>query len=296
MLMSSNYRSDTYFRFNIGSFSCIAVSDGTFDYDPASLFPQLEKKQVLHNLDNYPLIDGKIRSPYTFLYVDTGKHKILTDMGGGDLGPHTGKLIHHLEQAGVHPGEIDTVIITHAHPDHVGGTLNPEGLPNYPQARYYIGKEEWDFWFSDEAYQKVTMHLASILAPEVFIKVARGQLGPISARVEQITDEGEILPGVWVHKTPGHTPGHLAVSFSSEGEELWFVGDALVFPFMIDQPEVIPVFDIQAGLAIETRKNLRHLLLERNAWVLAQHFPPFPGLGKIVMDGEEWKWDPVKPE
>ena len=134
-------------------------------------------------------------------------------MGAGKLGPDTGKLVNNLKLAGVQPEDIDRIVIAHAHPDHVGGTLDDEGKPNYPNARYFMWKEEWDFWFSDAAFQKVVEHYSAILQPEVFMKVARGRLGPISERIEFLTTESEVLPGVRIHATPGHTPGHIAVSF-----------------------------------------------------------------------------------
>jgi glyoxylase-like metal-dependent hydrolase (beta-lactamase superfamily II) len=154
-------------------------------------------------------------------------------------------------------------------------------------------KDEWDFWFSDEAFQKVTEHYSAIVQPEVFMKAARGQLGPVRDRIELLTEESEVLPGVRVHATPGHTPGHIAVSFCSDGEELFFVGDAVVFPCFIEEPDILPVFDIIPDQADSTKRRLCNLLAERGAWVVAQHFHPFPSLGHIVKQGEGWLWQPI---
>jgi glyoxylase-like metal-dependent hydrolase (beta-lactamase superfamily II) len=291
--MSFQLTSEDFYRFNIGRFECISVSDGYYDYDPNHLFTGISEEQLNEILKGSPVVSGKLRSPYTFLYVDTGKQKILTDMGAGKLGPHTGKLKSNLQAAGVNAPDIDTVIITHAHPDHIGGTLDENGYPNYPNATYFIWKDEWDFWFSDEAYQKVVEHYSTILQPEVFMKAARGQLGPVRDRIEMVTGEAEILPGVRVMTTPGHTPGHMAVSFISEGEALFFVGDAIVFPFLIEHPEIVPVFDIIPGLANQTKRKLCDNLAERKALVLAQHFWPFPSLGHIIRKGDAWEWQPV---
>ena len=133
--MSDQQHNNDFYRFKIGRFNCISISYGTFDYDPLQLFPGLTDDQVKGVLSSRNLRTDKIVSPYTFLFVDTGKHKVLCDMGAGRLGPDTGKLLKNLKLAGVQPEEIDTIFITHAHPDHIGGTLNDEGQPNYPNAR-----------------------------------------------------------------------------------------------------------------------------------------------------------------
>jgi glyoxylase-like metal-dependent hydrolase (beta-lactamase superfamily II) len=291
--MSAKQNNHDFYCFKIGRFNCISVSDGTFDYNPMHLFPDLTENQVTEILSIHNVNTNKIVSPYTFLFVDTGKQKVLCDMGAGKLGPDTGKLIRNLKLAGVKPEDIDTVFITHAHPDHIGGTLNDEGIPNYPNARYFIWKDEWDFWFSDKAFKQVAEHYSTIIQPEIFMKVARGQLGPVRDRIEFLTKDSEVLPGIRVHETHGHTPGHMAISFFSEDEELFFVGDAIVFPFLIEEPQILPIFDILADMANVTKRQLCDLLAEKQSWVLAQHFHPFPSLGHIVKKGEGWQWKPL---
>jgi len=292
--MSGHLLNNAFYRFKIGRFDCFSVSDGSYDYDPMHLLTDMPGERVEQILRDHNLRTDKLISPYTFLFVDTGDHKILVDMGAGKLGPNTGKLVGNLKAAGIRPEDIDTIFITHAHPDHIGGTLDDEGNPNYSNARYFMWKNEWDFWFSDEASGKVTEHLSQLLPTEVFMKIARGQLGPVKDRIELITEESEILQGIHVHFTPGHTPGHMVVSFSSEGEELFNVGDAILFPFLIERPDLRPIVDIVPDMADVSKRRLCDLLAEKKTWVLAQHFHPFPSLGHIVKKGKAWQWQPVQ--
>ncbi len=292
--MSSHLQNEDFYRFRTGRFECISVSDGCYEYNPRHLIKDLTESEIIALLRSLKLPTDKIISPYTFLFVDTGKNKVLVDMGAGKLGPYTGKLVKNLNSAGIQPGDIDTVIITHAHPDHIGGTLDDHGNPNYPNARYYMWKDEWDFWFSDEAYRKITEHFAQILPTDVFMKAARGQLGPVEDRIELITEESDILPGIHVYKAHGHTPGHMVVSFSSEEEELFFTSDTVVFPFLLERPDLIPVFDIMSDMADASKHRIFDLVAERKALILAQHFAPFPSLGHIEKKDRGWLWHPIE--
>jgi glyoxylase-like metal-dependent hydrolase (beta-lactamase superfamily II) len=291
--MDLREQNDQFYRFQIGTFECLSVSDGSFDYDPAHLFPKMSDEKLRDLLKEFHLRGNKIVSPYTFLYVDTGEHKILVDMGAGKLGPNTGKLVTNLRAAGIQPEKIDTVIITHAHPDHIGGTLDEAGKPNYPNAQYYIWQKEWDFWFSDEAVKEVEENLSGIVPTEVFMNIARGQLGPIRDRIKFIKEQSEVLPGVSVVFAPGHTPGHMIVSFTSKGQELLFTSDTAVFPIFLERPELEMIIDISVTDAYESKKKVFDLAMRQNALVLAQHFHPFPGLGHILKKDIGWKWQPI---
>lgn len=291
--MSIQSQNENFYRFKIGRFNCISISDGTYDYNPRHIFPNMTEDQLEELFREHHIPADKITSPYSFLFVDTGNHKILADMGAGKLGPNTGKLVENLKLAGIQAEDIDTVIISHAHPDHIGGTLDDNGKPNYPNARYIMWKAEWDFWFSDEAVKKVDEHFSKFIPAEVFIKAARGQLGPVKDKMELITEESEILPGVHLHFAPGHTPGHMAISFSSEGQELFFTSDTVVFPFLLERPDLVPVFDMIPDIAAESKRKICNLVAEKNALVHAQHFAPFPSLGHIIKKSEAWQWQPI---
>ena len=238
-------------------------------------------------------------TPYTCLFIDTGEHRVLIDVGAGDLGAHaarmfpgldhstsvTGLLLENLRAAGMEPSEIDTVIITHAHPDHVGGMLNEEGRLVFADARYFISQEEWDFWNSDDAMAK---------APTFMVDTARRNLNPLEDRLTFVDDTSEIVPGVRAVATFGHTPGHMALSIVSGGVRLLHVSDAVLYPLHLEYPEWTPVFDMLPEQASASKRRIFDLAAEVNALVFAHHFPPFPNLGHVRNDDQRWHWQPLE--
>ena len=287
------------FRFEIGEFECVSVSDGALNYPPESFFANVPLERVEEALREGNVPTSRIMTPYTCLFVDTGEHRVLIDVGAGDLGAYaarmfpgldhstsvTGLLLENLRAAGMEPSEIDTVIITHAHPDHVGGMLNEEGRLVFADARYFISQEEWDFWNSDDAMAK---------APAFMVDTARRNLNPLEDRLTFVDDTSEIVPGVRAVATFGHTPGHMALSIVSGGVRLLHVSDAVLYPLHLEYPEWTPVFDMLPEQASASKRRIFDLAAEVNALVFAHHFPPFPNLGHVRNDDQRWHWQPLE--
>ena len=287
------------FRFEIGEFECVAVSDGALNYPPQSFFSNVPLERVEEALCERNLPTAQIMTPYTCLFIDTGEHRVMVDTGAGDLGAHaadvfpgldhstsvTGLLPENLRSAGIGPLEIDTVIITHAHPDHVGGTLDATGDLVFSNANYFISEVEWDFWSSDAATTK---------APAVMVDTARRNLDPLKERLTFIEDSYEVVPGVRVIATFGHTPGHIALSVASGGEQLLHVSDAVLYPLHLEHPEWTPVFDMLPEQASASKHRIFNLAAEEVALVFSHHFPPFPNLGHIRKQEQGWRWQPIE--
>lgn len=280
---------DTFFRFDLGDFDCICISDGGSDYPVEMLFANAPRALVEEKLHGLNLPVDHVWTPYTFLYVDTGKQKVLVDMGAGPLRPTTGKMVQSLRAAAIAPADIDVVLITHAHPDHVGGTLDDEDRPIYSNAGYFIWRGEWDFWFSDDAVEMSMPRPAA----QRFVTSARKNLTAIRERLTFIDREVEILPGIAMMAAPGHTPGHTAISISSGGDRLLYASDTVLHPFHLEHPDWLPIFDILPDKAATSKRRIFDLAADEHAWVIGQHFPPFPSLGHVVKRGDGWAWQPI---
>jgi glyoxylase-like metal-dependent hydrolase (beta-lactamase superfamily II) len=287
---------NNYYRFKVGDLECLAVSDGSLTYAP----PQFPPPEVLlfSNAPKESLASVKQRynlptpwtewvSPYICLVIRAGKHLVLVDTGAGSLAPTTGRLITNLREAGIDPGDIDTVINTHGHPDHLGGNMTSDGKPAFPRARYVISREEWDFWTSGQAEQKIEEH-----SREILVGTARRNLLPLRDRLELIEGDTEVVPGIKALPAPGHTPGLLALVISSKKERLICISDVILHPVHLEMPEWFAVVDILPDSLMSTRRQLLDMASAAKDLVIAFHFP-FPGLGKVVRKGKTWRWQPV---
>jgi len=227
-------------------------------------------------------------SPYICVVVDTGEHRVLVDTGGDGLGPNTGKLLQNLQAERISPRDIDTVILTHGHPDHIGGNTVDGSESAFPNARFVMWKDEWDFWTSERAELELDEHVR-----EVLLKFARKNLPPIQSQLDLIDHETEIVPGIKAVAAPGHTPGHMALAIASGGEQLLYISDAVLHPIHLEQPEWYAAVDFAPEQVVATRHRLLNRAAGEKALVLAFHFP-FPGLGHVIQKEEAWQWQPVE--
>lgn len=276
-------RKETY-KFKTGSFDCYTLFDGILKYEnPIQvLFPSAPKAELREALANRDLDSDNWKewiSDYSCLLVDTGDHKILLDTGMGRFNPFTGNLPKNLRAVGIDPETIDYIILTHAHPDHIGGVVDEKDNLVFPNATHLMSRAEWEFWTNDPApaLEKAgmdEMHRSGL------VWFTEKCLPLIQPNIQLLDDESEIVPGIYPVKAHGHTPGHLAVRISSAGETLLYMGDAFINPLHMEYPHWNPSVDIQREKAVESRLMLSELAIRDKAVVSCFHFD-FPCLGHV---------------
>jgi glyoxylase-like metal-dependent hydrolase (beta-lactamase superfamily II) len=276
-------------RFQVGSVTCTVLSDGYYAYPAAWFFPNADPAELHRSLERHRLPLENVLSPYTCLLIETGRHIVLVDTGAGETSSTTGAIQARLDMAGIRSKDVDTVILTHAHADHIGGAIDPCGRPAFPNARYVLSEIEWEYWTA------ARVDPGPMRVPEAaktsINSMARRCLGVLRHQVEPILRETEVVPGVVAIPAPGHTPGHLAVLIASDGQQLLNLGDAAVHPLHLEQPSWQNGFDLAPDRALLTRRWLMDRAIAGNMHVMAFHFP-FPSVGRVAVNNGGWLWTP----
>ena len=201
---------------------------------------------------------------------------VLVDSGcGGNMGPDMGRLAGTLAAMGVLPGDVDSILATHLHPDHVGGLVDAEGRALFPNAELIVHANEPRFWGDDAVLAKASDQ------DRQFIALARATVAAYGNRMRQITD-GEVLPGVSAVPEPGHTPGHTGWLIASGGDSLLIWGDIVHMPgVQFPLPEAGMGFDIDGAQAIATRRRIMDMAATDRLRVAGMHLD-FPAFGHVV--------------
>jgi glyoxylase-like metal-dependent hydrolase (beta-lactamase superfamily II) len=223
--------------------------------------------------------------------VNTGKQLILVDAGAGTWwgGAALGRLAGSLRSAGYTPEEVDIVLVTHLHSDHVGGLTTQDGKRIFPNADVYVAKAESDFWLSPE----IAANAPKDAQP--FFQSAQAIAAPYIKAGKWHTFSGSepIVDGMQLVPLPGHTPGHTGYEFSSKGQKILFWGDTIHAPrVQLQHAEVTAVFDIDQNAAATTRHQLLPKLAREEVLIAGPHMP-FPALGRLRKEGSGYSWVPV---
>ena len=227
--------------------------------------------------------------PFTPFLVVAGSRRILMDTGLGDHGgPTTGKLLENLRAAGFGPQDIDTVLITHYHGDHINGLRNKAGEYVFPKAKVMVPAPEHAFWMDD-----AKMAAAPDAMKGAFNNVRRTFAQMPADMLVRFEPGSELAPGVRSVAAFGHTPGHTLFEVSSGGQSFHYVGDLTNVPALFARnPDWAVTFDMDAEAARKVRRETFARIVSANAMVGGFHFP-FPAFGRVAAAGNGYAFTPM---
>jgi glyoxylase-like metal-dependent hydrolase (beta-lactamase superfamily II) len=278
-----------FHRFKIGDFEITALHDGvvTGPLMPARI-PNVPVEEVRKAMESQFMPVEPTVNHFTQLTVNTGSKLILIDAGFADNGaPTTGMLRTNMAAAGIDPKQIDTVLVSHFHPDHINGLRVKDGAAAYAGAEIVAPAVEWDFWMDD-----ARMNAAPEAARPVF-GVTRRVFAPVAKDVRRFDWGKEVAPGITAIKSDGHTIGHTSFVVSSGGKSLLVVGDACNDPRLFARnPEWHLSFDADKPQAVATRKRLLDMAAADRMQVMIYH-AAFPATGFVAKTAMGYDWYPA---
>ncbi len=274
------------FHRRVGDIVVTAVSDGFLDAS-IDVLRNIERDEIIRILTE-SFRPARRTAVNTFLVYSAGRLALIDTGCGGYLTPTTGKLLANLKAAGVDPADIDTVLLTHVHPDHSGALFDMTAKRrNFPNAELVMHENEIAHWFDD-----AKMAAGSEREKRLFFQAGRDQLAPYKDRWRPFKG-GEVFPGVTAIPRPGHTPGHTTYMISSGKEQLLIWGDTIhVQELQTAHPEVCLDFDINKDLAIDSRRKVFDMVATDKLLFTGMHMH-FPGLAHLVRAGSGYRVIPV---
>lgn len=285
-----------FFRVAIGDATVTALYDGYVHLDP-NLLKGRSQKEVQTLLANMFLEnDQGMQTAVNGYLVHTGDNLVLIDVGAGNcFGPTVGNIQDALGAAGYQPADVDTILITHMHADHVCGLTTEDGKAVFPNATVWAAKTEADYWLNKQIAQQAPEQARS------FFERAQRAVAPYQSDDRFMTfntgtamdPDTSVVPGLTVVPTHGHTPGHASFLLQSGNAKLLIWGDIVhAHAVQLPYPEVSIEFDVDAAQAIKARAAILEDAVD-NRWMVAGAHMPFPGLGHIRPEDRGYSWVPV---
>ena len=277
-----------FYRMKVGDLEVTALLDGAAVFD----MHWLTAKQVTMDRVEKALHDDThlLDTSDTGFLVNTGKQLILVDAGAGTwFGGTLGRLVGSLRSAGYQPEQVDRVLVTHLHSDHIGGLTTKDGKRVFPNADVFVSKAESDFWLSQEIAAKAPQDA------QPFFQSAQAIAAPYirAGKWHTFSDSQAIGNGIRLVSLHGHTPGHTGYEFSSMGQKILFWGDTIHQELLqLSHPDITVVFDVDHDVAAATRNQLLPTLAREDVMIAGPHMP-FPGMGRLHTEANGYVWAPV---
>lgn len=265
----------------LGTAEVSVITDGAVTFT-ADLFPDTSQ-DTIDTLLARAKADA-IQTNFNATLIRTGGRVVLADGGPRNLfGPTCGFLGEGLAELGVTPDQVDTLLTTHLHPDHIAGFITPEGAAVFPNATLYVTQGEYDFWGDPANFTGALAGAADYSA------LARAVFAAYADRMEVVASHATIAPGLSLFDLPGHTPGHAGWRLESEGQQLLHVGDIIHAPALqIANPDIAIVYDLDMDTARVTRKRLLDELATDGALFTGGHLVA-PKFLRVVRDGSGYR-------
>jgi glyoxylase-like metal-dependent hydrolase (beta-lactamase superfamily II) len=287
-------RNAGHYHFRVGDIRATVVSDGTLTGSPrlfAGNAPADELDRALRDALRPP--ENTTLNLNTLLLEVAGR-KVLLEAGAAQtMGPDGGALFANLAAIGVRAEDIDAVIVTHTHPDHVGNLRRGDGGAAFPKAAVHVPEADWNFFVRDEP------DLSRLPMPpefrQRFIAAIKRSVEPVARTAILYRPGREILPGVTTIPAAGHTPGMAALLIHSGADQLLVTSDAAYDPLLNMERLWRPGPDLDQEAAARVRRSLFDRAAADRIPVLGFHFP-FPGLGRIIANSDAYRWVPARWE
>jgi glyoxylase-like metal-dependent hydrolase (beta-lactamase superfamily II) len=279
-----------FYRFKLGDHEITILNDGARTFPlPDRFVTNVPKDQALAAAADAFMPPGKVTVPFNPTLINTGSKLVLIDTGNG---PSTdgavGQLFANLAAAGVKPADIDTVVLSHLHPDHINGLRTASGELAFPAAEIIAPAPEWDFWMSD-----TNMAQAATPIAKNYFANTRKILTGLDDRIGRYTWGKEVGPGITAIATPGHTPGHTSFAIASGSAKMLVQSDVTNIPeFFLRNPDWHVAYDNDPELAQQTRHKFYDMAATEKMLVAGYHFA-FPSAGHVEKDGAGYRLVPV---
>lgn len=284
-------------RFNIGAFEGTVIWDGWIDHGYDEFWPNGDRDELNRLIAEYQLATPTFAMDLNVVVVNTGDRLIAVDAGmGRDItwfGEDMGEMPSNMAHAGIDPKDIDTVLMTHLHPDHVCGLIHPDGSAVFPNAELFVSEPDWAEW-TDESRLDLTDHRGPWTAEAI------RSVKPYLDRVKLFQMGDKLFDGVSTIAGPGHSGGQTGFLFESEGEKIVFTGDVAhhaIFDPIHPEWAFHSEYDTDPALGAQSKAELFAQVVRDDIRFHGYHFP-FPGLGRIVDAGDgtyRFVADPVSP-
>lgn len=282
-----------FYQHQLGNVQITALLDGTNYLSPA-LFKGIPAAEVTQILKKYYADQAKgVQTSVNAFLVNTGSSLVLVDSGSSSCnGPNFGSVVKNLNAAGYKPEQVDTILLTHLHPDHVCG-ISDKGVASFPNATVYVADTEANYWLNPKQAEKLPQDKQARFKQTVE-KIQQAVYPYQTKKSFKTFKLGDKVKGFDVISSAGHTPGHFSFALKSGNEEMVFIGDIVhSHSIQFDRPETAIEFDVDPKAAVQTR--LKHFAeYAKEGQLIAAPHLPFPGLGHIYSkDGKSYQWIPV---